>query len=603
MILSSRQIPPRLPSLVPPPPQRPPSYKFNNNTLSLAASSAIHLLQNSPLPSPSLPSILPRHGKKPPKLNSKAIVHVLAWLAGLILLFWATKHTLLDHRASPGLALDSQSTNGKAPEIVVDDTLPHYSTPVIVTDARGHSKWTVSIPQHLAFPLKPSDYSDMCAQAQDVSQQVANLKSLQSHHDDTENPPPPPVHAAHYSYYHVDPTFVDVAEAQESGLLPRPIATAFHPPKDKVCAKSLTYVLESSSGGLAPTLMGLWLAYGLAQHEDRAFFVDDTRWEYGTYATFFRHLPTPACLPPPDEQRVPCPHQAAHLVASAATTPWTFGAAFLDAFEDGRKMGVRRLERVFGMLRGGYEALFRLADEGDVQFLSERAGQLRTEVQDLDDNNNTTGVASSMLQVGVHIRHGDRHPYEFQYSGSYLPITTYLDAAHEIAAESAAPGSTSALIVIASDDPDVYASAEVQSAGVRPAQHRLWLTAAWGGGFFPELFWSLGKHDAERLPRAEGSPRPSRREAPPQQQQQKRNGAGAGADNGNELTETMQLRQAVARAYLLDLAVLGCTDRVVCGVSSHSCRVLAVMMGWERAIEQGQWRNVDGDWGWRGLDW
>jgi hypothetical protein len=33
------------------------------------------------------------------------------------------------------------------------------------------------------------------------------------------------------------------------------------------------------------------------------------------------------------------------------------------------------------------------------------------------------------------------------------------------------------------------------------------------------------------------------------------------------------------------------------------CRLLAVMMGWERAMEKGGWVNVDGDFGWTGVEW
>jgi len=53
----------------------------------------------------------------------------------------------------------------------------------------------------------------------------------------------------------------------------------------------------------------------------------------------------------------------------------------------------------------------------------------------------------------------------------------------------------------------------------------------------------------------------------------------------------------------LDLAILGQSDRVVCAVSSSACRILGVMMGWERAVEKGEWRNVDGSEGWRALEW
>lgn len=486
----------------------------------------------------------------------------------------------MDRERSP-LALGYQSTDGKTYEIVGEDTLPNYPTPVVVTDHKGRSKWTVSIPQRLGFPLKPSDYADICAQAQDVSQHVADLKA----HRDPQNPP---VHAAHHNYYYNDPHFIDVAEAQENDLLPRPSdmsATA----KARICPRSLTYVLESSSGSLAPTLMDLWLAYSLAQDEDRAFFVDDSRWEYGNYSSLFHPPPTPDCLPPPREQRVPCPHQARHLVVSMATTPWTFGAAFLDEFEDGRKIGVHRLEKVFGMLRSGYETLFegKLMEEGDVKFLDERVKELK---------NGTEGG----LEIGVHVRHGDRHPYEFQYSRSYIPISKYLEAAHNALSDLGPKEANTSKIIVASDDPDVYSHDEITSVGAIKAQNRLSLTPGWRGGYFGELFWALGKYDAERRPHVDGSPKPSKwdggvaKSSPPKAQHTKEE---------QPTAEAMSMRAAVARAYLLDLVILGQTDRVVCAVSSHTCRVLAVMMGWERAVEKGAWRNVDGDWRWRSMDW
>lgn len=559
MILSSRQSPPRLPTF---PPTRSPPY----NTLSVA--SGIHLLQNSPLPSPSLPSILPRHGKKPPKLNSKAIIRFLTWLVGLILLFWVGKQTL--HREWSPVALDYQSTDGRAYEIVGDDTLPDHPTPVVVIDHKGRSKWTISIPQRLNFPLKASDYYDICAQAQDVSQHVADLKS---YHDSE---------TAHHSYYYyIDPHFIDTAEAQDNDMLPRP-SHASPTDKSRVCSRSLTYVLDSSSGGLAPTLMGLWLAYSLAKKEDRAFFIDDTRWEYGSYSKLFHAPPAPDCLPPPKEQRVPCPHQARHLVVSEATTQWTFGAAFLDAYEDRRKTGVERLEQVFEMLREGYDNLFKLKDEGDVEFLNQRIQELSS--------------TAKGLEVAVHVRHGERHPYEFQYSGSYVPISKYVEAAQEMA------GSASR-IIIASDDPAVYEEEEVQSAGAQKAQTRLSLTPAWGGGFFSELFWALGKHGSERMPIVDGGPKPSRRAISDSTHGSLQSRSEKKQKQEEPTAEAKELRDAVARTYLLDLAILGQADRVVCAVSSHTCRVLAVMMGWERAVEKGEWRNVDGDWGWKGLDW
>ena len=55
--------------------------------------------------------------------------------------------------------------------------------------------------------------------------------------------------------------------------------------------------------------------------------------------------------------------------------------------------------------------------------------------------------------------------------------------------------------------------------------------------------------------------------------------------------------------YLMDLAVLGKADTIVCTVSSVTCRLLAVMMGWDEAIGANKWRNIDGLFDWKGVMW
>ena len=62
------------------------------------------------------------------------------------------------------------------------------------------------------------------------------------------------------------------------------------------------------------------------------------------------------------------------------------------------------------------------------------------------------------------------------------------------------------------------------------------------------------------------------------------------------------MREFLGRAYLLDLAMIAQSDKVICGVSSYACRILAVMLGWERAFEHGDWTNVDGNFEWRAMD-
>jgi hypothetical protein len=59
-----------------------------------------------------------------------------------------------------------------------------------------------------------------------------------------------------------------------------------------------------------------------------------------------------------------------------------------------------------------------------------------------------------------------------------------------------------------------------------------------------------------------------------------------------------------AALHLLDLAVLGrASDKLVCTVSATGCRLLAVMMGWDRAVGEGSWVNIEGDFDWRGVAW
>ncbi len=322
---------------------------------------------------------------------------------------------------------------------------------------------------------------------------------------------------------------------------------------------------------------------------------------YGNYTTFFQPIPVPSCLPPPRTQIVPCPHSARHLLVSAATTSWTFGHAFNEYFEDAHKIGVMRQERIFALLREGFEALFHLRDD-DAQYVDQRTDAL-----------NRTTNARGGITVGVHVRHGDRHPFEFQYQKSYIPLEKYANTAQEVNSAALAKLSTTnkstnnnasetpSETIVASDDPDVYTSVEfsrtrraqekfvlasktaLDAAGKKGAGHKyVDDNIGWEGGFFKDVFWSLGQT----------GPTVRRRRAADDD------------DRRAEPTElALRLRELVGRAYLLDLAVLARSDRVVCGVSSVSCRLLAVMMGWERAIVRGGWRNVDGAWDWKGIIW
>jgi len=279
---------------------------------------------------------------------------------------------------------------------------------------------------------------------------------------------------------------------------------------------------------------------------------------------------------------------------------------FHDHFEDAHKMEVFRQKPIFALARAGYEALFHLAD-GDNQYVKGRVAEFRAKTK-LENPSEGEGMI-----IGVHVRHGDRHPMEFQYSKSYIPLDRYSDKAREILTttynSSGADGGENMMaemhskIVVASDDPDVYESIEFSHSpraqdSIRLASNRgleqkvaaptgnmfkrfVDESVGWEGGFFAPMFWSLGRSSASPAAVVETP----NEHMPPS-------------------TEALRLRDFVGRAYLLDLAVLaGASDAIVCTVSATGCRLLAVMMGWQRAIDDGKWVNIDGDFEWRGVSW
>jgi hypothetical protein len=229
--------------------------------------------------------------------------------------------------------------------------------------------------------------------------------------------------------------------------------------------------------------------------------------------------------------------------------------------------------------------------------------------------------------VGIHVRRGDLHPFEYQYSQDYLPIERYASASRKLLRNrlhATLPDThkdvddfhkfieyVNSPLLLGSDDPEIIDSVELKEAAspfaVQKAQERIQLAtkatldlaspaeplrepgsayvkhvdenSGWEGGFYSSLFFALGKDkkgvasSTSDTTDAQDSPLPD---------------------------ETRRMRELVGRAYLLDLAVLGESDGVVCAVSSASCRVLGVMMGWD-AVSQGRWMNVDDNrsWSWR----
>ncbi|OCT46831.1 hypothetical protein CLCR_01872 [Cladophialophora carrionii] len=630
----------------------PPKPLIFGTTKSDRYLSIKHLLPSTPIPSPSLPSILPRHGKKPPKLNSRRIVRSILWLSFLIAVYYLVS---FGKRTSHQVAeLTFLTSLGKTYEIIEASELPDYPTPLAVTDAKGKHHWTISIPQNLRFPLAPTEYADICSQALEVGRHVAAKPSK-------------PEHTA--SYYHKDASFIDVAEAQARNFLPPEPSSAAHSSEDgglPVCDRSLTYILDAADAGFGSALLGIWLSYSLARHEGRAFFIDDTDFPYGNFSTFFTSMPQPdpPCRLPPASHRVPCPHQANHLVVSAATTPWIFGPAFHAHFS-------RR--EIFDLAREGYEALFHLRPE-DAAYALNRASKLRAAADNGNAGPNSDGARGQDDSdgdtvenglVGIHIRRGDRHPFSLAYAQNYIPPEQYMSTARRLVGQS-----PHWRFLVASDDADMYEHVDLQ--GAQRAQEKVSLASkrslermghgggggggggrgalGWEGGFFKDVFWGLGLPEELKWgPKKVGSPMPMKekhrfgekgadgREKRVHHHESAHSGrnkkkttttTGVTGDHGEGETvkglvrqdreaerepdrdyrtdptkEALQLRELLGRAYLLDLAMLAQSDKVVCGVSANACRILAVMLGWERAFEKKDWNNVDGGYEWRIMDY
>ena len=493
-------------------------------------------------------------------------------------------------------------------QTAVQDGLPDFPTPIVASYGRGRTRWTVSIPPNHDFPLSIDEYSRMSGHCREVSARARDF------HQKT-----PLSEQAMLSHDAPDDYFVDVDQAERTGLLPSP--SRRRPARDvghfvgldgtaaasrPVCESSMTFVLESPDAGLGNTLMLLWTFYGLAKSEGRAFFIDDSRWAYGPYADIFKPPPVPKCRPPPRHHMVPCPFQAKHLAVSSVTAYEVFPSLLAKHLRtSGAADGSRDL---LDLARTGYRILSML-NRDDQAYVDGRIAELQREASSGD----VFGPRAPV--IGLHIRHGDQHPLEYQYKDTYMPAEVFLDTVGNLvdAYYDAArdDGERAFVTVIASDDPTVHQ--EPVFAHAFMAQERIRLASkeaiqeansdryvlhqfvdeifGWEGGFFAPMFWNLGvqsKNNAANAPlgvEIEDVDGEARFTAPPSE-------------------DTLRLRSYLGRAYMMDLAVLaGASDNVVCTVSSMGCRLLAVMMGWESAIKKGHWVNIDGNYGWTGVNW
>jgi hypothetical protein len=192
-------------------------------------------------------------------------------IAGLSLLLWLafTRLPAPGHSYSPFQEPEY--------ELVGADSLPDEPSAIMVVNERGKTRWTVSIPRNGSFPLRPAQYREICEQTGEIGRELRRLGGKKEKEKER-------------GYYQRDRYFLDVTEAQRKGLLPRDEEGDDGEGGLPVCEKSMTYVMEMEDARMGNTLLGMWIAYGLALKEGRAFFVDDTRWCVPDF--HFRVLPS-----------------------------------------------------------------------------------------------------------------------------------------------------------------------------------------------------------------------------------------------------------------------------------------------------------------------
>jgi hypothetical protein len=223
--------------------------------------------------------LLPKHGKKITQTShSKLVKRILVGCCGVAFLLWIILRQLYTNSQQ---AISYEDDNAEEWEMVGGSHLPLEPSALALQDVKSKMRWTVHIPSNSEFPLRPAQYRDICQQSMEVSQRVRQEAQAQQGFAKRM-----------LNYNQQDQYYIDVQEAEEQGLLPSSRASGR--PKGfvedetirdglsteglKVCNRTLTYVMETEDAGFGNTMMRLWMSYGLAQAENRAFFIDDTRW-------------------------------------------------------------------------------------------------------------------------------------------------------------------------------------------------------------------------------------------------------------------------------------------------------------------------------------
>ncbi|KAF3922988.1 hypothetical protein ABW20_dc0103078 [Dactylellina cionopaga] len=350
------------------------------------------------------------------------------------------------------------------------------------------------------------------------------------------------------------------------------------------CEKTLTYVVddwEGRVGGVGEVVMGMWMAYGVAVREGREFFVvqGEGRWAYGDIRRYF-NIPPPSknCLPPPMSRRLPCPRTTEHKLVTPSTFKDSFGHVFENEFEDARAMGVMRQKPIFEFLRTGFEAI-----------------PLKEGIQStITDRVNAIGITSEKDVVAVQIRRGDRNAREWRYHNGYIPLDRYMKVSHN---ENGTVAGGMFLTGSGEDGEDVwpkkYSLPSFPECGDRPDEPIRVIASDASDIFDTEEIKNCDGDCVRAQDRSVSVGKPG----------------GFWAEDIVKMDAEIKEAEGVATDYLIDFGVLiesvtrARDGWVVCGYYGDMCRMLAVGLGWESAIQKGHWVNIDGDFDWFGMRW
>ncbi|KAF8167535.1 hypothetical protein B0H34DRAFT_20508 [Crassisporium funariophilum] len=423
----------------------------------------------------------------------------------------------------------------KAPgEIISSTSLKPSPTAASSLEHMDANHLTLSYENYTTFPLHPKEYGAECAK----------LNSGYMSHGD---------------YW--DITHMGAMDVQHHDAIPAAGG------KTGVCSSSITYMLDGMVG-LTADLALLAQAAALARERNRTFFIDDTYWNRGKYASpqpsvhsaytvalprwtdHFEDVrahqpgPEPGCKAPPAEELVACPRTARHWVINSRTAKFHLGHSFSNHYENAYGHNINRLKPIFESARQSFESTI-WPNTHNTELIQLARSQLTAFLQ--SDGSRT------LVYTATHIRRGDRKPASYGFANNIIPLQTYIDGVESTWARlhTGPMSQIKPVVYVASDSP--------------AAQEQ-----------FSEMY------EGETFSLFEtGNPR-LRELASPGEYYQK---------TFDELN--LQSRIMATRGMVVDLAMVSglwphekdiLPDATVCSISSNVCKLAAVGLGWERAF-------------------